>query len=243
MWRGLRTAVVIPAFNEADRIARTVATVPAFVDFVVVVDDASTDATWQVLSTLEVPHLHRLRHHENRGVGAAICSGYGHALAHEADVMAVMAGDAQMLPADLEVLLQALVENGAGYAKGNRFLHHDAHRMPTLRRLGSGALSWLTRRTTGLRVGDCQCGYTVLRADLARELPLAQVWPRYGYPNDLLALIAHHHAPVIDAPVTPVYAGERSGLHAGHVLSIAWRILRRHGQLRRSGGGTHFAAL
>ncbi len=232
MWRGLRTAVVVPAFNEVERIARTIAGIPSYVDLIVVVDDASSDATWQVLAKLREPRLHRLRHAKNRGVGAAISSGYLHALRRNADVMAVMAGDAQMLPSDLEQLLLALAESDADYVKGNRLLHPAARQMPPLRRWGSRWLSWLTRQTTGLRVGDCQCGYTVLSAKAAAALPLAELWPRYGYPNDLLALLAQQGARVADVPVTPVYAGEQSGLHAGHLLSISWRILQRHQQLK-----------
>lgn len=106
--------------------------------------------------------------------------------------------------------------------------------MPLFRRLGSGALSWLTRRTTGLDVDDCQCGYTAIRASALTRLPLAELWPRYGYPNDLLALIAGAGLCVKDVSVTPVYGAESSGLHPGHVLSIAVRILRRF-QTSRSG--------
>src|SRR5690606_2025808 len=116
----------------------------------VVVDDASTDGTWQVLECLHESRLHRLRHASNRGVGAAISSGYFHALRQQADVMAVMAGDAQMLPADLEQLLVGFVESGADYVKGNRLTHPAARQMPLLRRWGSRWLSWLTRQTTGL---------------------------------------------------------------------------------------------
>src|SRR5690606_24011661 len=101
------------------------------------------------------------------------------------------------------------------------------NQMPLLRRWGSGALSWLTRWASGLNVGDCQCGYTALRRSAAIRLPLEDLWPRYGYPNDLLLMLGHAGLAVVEVPVAPVYADEKSGLHAGHVLSIAWRILVR----------------
>ncbi len=96
--------------------------------------------------------------------------------------------------------------------------------MPALRRLGSRFLSWLTRLTTGYAVDDCQCGFTALCTDTAARLALDDLWPRYGYPNDLLALLRNISATVVEVPVRPVYAGEGSGLHVGHVFTIAGRI-------------------
>lgn len=239
MWRDHRIFVVIPAYDEARWIARTLSEIPACVDRVVLVDDASHDDTMQQARSVADPRIIRVRHAKNAGVGAAIVTGYLHALRHGADVMAVMAGDHQMLAADLPLLLDAVVLGGADYAKGNRLIHPLAQRMPRLRRWGSRALSALTRWSTGLHVGDCQCGYTALRAATAIELPLSELWPRYGYPNDLLALLAHHGARVSDVPVTPIYAGAASGLHVGHLFSIAWRVHQRARDLRAR---THAAA-
>ena len=80
MYRGHRIAVVIPAFNEEGAVARTVRSVPGFVDHVLVVDDASTDRTVNAARRLRRRGLELLRHPANRGVGAAIASGYGRAL-------------------------------------------------------------------------------------------------------------------------------------------------------------------
>lgn len=226
MWHGQRVAVVIPAYNEQRLIGQTLSQIPDFVDRVIVVDDASRDETYAALARCENPRLVRVRHRANRGVGAAIVSGYYRALREGIDLIAVMAGDNQMRADELPMLLEA-ARLGVDYAKGNRLLHPSVGRMPKLRRLGSRALSSLTRGTTGLAVGDCQCGYTVLRSSAAAALPLDDLWPRYGYPNDLLALLARAGASVRDVPVSAVYADEKSGLHPGHMVSIAWRILRR----------------
>lgn len=227
MWRQKRVAVVIPAFNEQARIGATLAGIPAFVDDVVVVDDCSKDETRHVVQRLAEPRLALVVHDRNRGVGAAICSGYRKAMEQGADILVVMAADNQMHPDDLEPLLQGLSQNQADYAKGNRFLHEKNADMPRLRKWGSRFLSLLTRLTTGYAVDDCQCGFTALDRRMAERLPLDDVWPRYGYPNDMLALLRRLDAKVVDVPVRPIYAGEASGLHAGYVFSIAVRIIRR----------------
>jgi glycosyltransferase involved in cell wall biosynthesis len=225
MWQGQRIGVVVPAFNEGRLIARTLSTMPPYVDRIYVVDDGSSDETWRCAGQCASARIVRTRHAQNRGVGAAIATGYVRGLLERMDVLCVMAGDGQMDPGDLPALLSAL--DRTDYAKGNRFRHPLAHHMPVQRRLGSAALSWLTRRATGLEVDDCQCGYTAIRATALERLPLADLWPRYGYPNDLLALIAARGLRARDVAVAPVYGSETSGLHPGHALGIALRIFRR----------------
>src|SRR5690242_20506622 len=137
--------------------------VPAYVDRIYVVDDASPDGTREAAERVADPRVSIVRHAENRGVGAAIVTGYRRALADGHDVLAVMAGDDQMHPDDLEPLLHAVL-GGADYAKGNRFRHPEARRMPLARRFGGEVLSLVTRRASGLSLSDTQCGFTALSA-------------------------------------------------------------------------------
>jgi glycosyltransferase involved in cell wall biosynthesis len=231
-----RIAVIVPAYREERLLPRMLARVPAFVDAIYVVDDASPDRTFDAAERFRDARDSRvraLRHAENRGVGAAIASGYRRALEDGHDVLAVMAGDDQMHPDDLEPLVTAVLA-GADYAKGNRFAHPAASRMPRARRLGGELLSAVTRGASGLRVSDSQCGFTALSARAARTLPLSELWPRYGYPNDLLLLLAAHGLRVVEVPVRPVYADEASGLRPWHVLSILGVIARRYARVARS---------
>ena len=169
MFRGRVVAVVIPACNEADKIADTIRSVPGFVDHIVVVDDGSRDGTASIARRAGAggePGAGRTEvivHDSNRGVGAAITTGYARALALGAHATAVMAGDGQMDPADLPGLLAPVVSGQVEYAKGNRFAWPGGWRMmPPVRMLGGAALSWLTRLASGYwHVGDSQCGYTV----------------------------------------------------------------------------------
>ena len=186
MLAGARIGVVVPAYQEEGLIGRTLAALPDNVDIVVVVDDASNDRTASVARACGDRRVCIVVHPENRGVGAAIVTGYRHALDQGADVLAVMAGDNQMHPDDLAALLEPVLGGSADYAKGNRLLHPEARKMPWARRYAGRMLAALTRLATGLDIGDSQCGYTALGASAARQLPLEQLWPRYGYPNDLL---------------------------------------------------------
>ena len=229
MYRGLTTAVVIPAFNEERAIAAAVRAVPGFVDHVIVVDDASRDATAR-RAAAEDRRLEILRHGANRGVGAAIVSGYRRALALGLDATAVMAGDGQMDPRDLTRLLDPLAERRADYAKGNRFAHPDLWRtMPVARIAGNVALSLATRWTSGYRrVFDSQCGYTAITRGALERVDLDRVFPRYGYPNDLLARLHLVGARVVDVPVRPIYGPRwRSGIRPHTVVYPIAFVLAR----------------
>ena len=230
MYRGLDVAVVIPAFNEERHIAQTVRTVPDFVDRVIVVDDASRDATHRLARGVRRRGLTVLRHERNRGVGAAIATGYRAALAAGSDAAVVVAGDGQMDPDDMPALLDPIASGRADYVKGNRFRHRAVwHVMPFLRLLGNIVLSLLTKLSSGyLRLFDSQCGYTAISAGALARLDLGRLFPRYGYPNDILARLRVAGCRALDAPVRPVYGRSwRSGIRPWNALyPISWVLLR-----------------
>lgn len=238
MYRSQRVSVVIPAFNERQKIVDTVATVPDLVDDVIVVDDCSSDDT-SPQAMLAARRRARpsgvevIRHAENRGVGAAISTGYRRALALGADIAVVMAGDGQMDPTDLPALLEPIIAGAAGYVKGNRFRHPEIwSAMPASRIVGNVLLSAATKLTSGYRhVWDSQCGYTAISRDALMSVPIDELFPRYGYPNDLLSRLHVAGIAVVDVPVRPIYGDHwRSGINLGTVVHpIPWVLLRSWG--------------
>jgi glycosyltransferase involved in cell wall biosynthesis len=221
MYRGLRAAVVVPAFNEEANLAATIASIPAFIDHVLVVDDGSVDATARVaeaaggVKASALVKVEVIRHPRNLGVGAAVASGYRRALQLGCDVTLVMAGDGQMDPRDVPALLLPIVQRRADYVKGNRFAYREVlWTMPRARLLGNVVLSLLTRLTSGYRrVFDSQCGFTAVTREALLALDLDGLFPSYGYPNDLLARLWVAGARVVDVPVRPIYGpGWRSGI-------------------------------
>lgn len=245
VFRGCSIAVVVPAFNEADKLAATVRSIPGFVDNIIVVDDASTDGTARVAGRLSRRRgLVVIAHERNRGVGAAIATGYERALALGADVTAVMAGDGQMDPADLPRLLAPVVAGAADYSKGNRFLWPGCWRqMPVQRLLGNVALSLLTCLSSGYwRLFDSQCGYTAASRRALLAIDPRRMFERYGYPNDLLGRLRRAGARVVDVAVRPVYGPQwRSGIRPLRVavpilFVLARSLLGRLAQCWRSRG-------
>lgn len=224
---GVSVFVIVPAFNEAARLPRVLETMPPEVDHVIVVDDASDDATYEVARG--GPRVTAIRHATNRGVGAAIVTGYRRALAipgSARDAFVVMAGDGQMDPSDLPALVEPIARGEAGYVKGDRFAHPEIGAMPPSRRLGGLFFSALTTLATGVLIHDSQCGYTALSRAACAELDLSALWPRFGYPNDLLAMLARAHVRIAERPVRAVYPHTQNKLGMRHVPVIAAVTLR-----------------
>ena len=235
MLHGKHIGVVVPAYNEESLITRVLSTMPEIVDYVVVVDDCSLDETTarvREFQTCENHHykLKLIQHEVNRGVGAAIVTGYYDAVEAGMNVVAVMAGDAQMDPTELEQVAGPVVRDEADYVKGNRLFTGEAWQLiPKHRYLGNAVLSLLTKIASGYwHVADSQTGYTVISANAVRLLPLEKLYPRYGYPNHLLVMLNVYNMRVRDVPVRPVYnIGEKSGIRVWSIVPrLSWLLFK-----------------
>ncbi len=225
-----RVVVVVPAYNEQAHIAEVVATMPAFVDHIVLVDDASTDNTTATALSVGDPRLVVERHAKRRGVGAALVTGYTRGLSltsEPTDALAVMAGDGQMVPADLERVVRPIVTGQADYVKGTRFSNPAVRAaMGTPRWVGGQVFSRLTALAIGQRITDSQCGYSALSRHAATRIDLPNLWPSFGYPNDLLGQLAARRLRIAEVAVTPKYGTEQSKLRLRHLPAIFWLIGR-----------------
>ncbi len=230
MLEGKTVAVVVPAYNEERLIAETIAGVPQFVDRVFVVDDMSRDATVERARAAGDARVEVLVHDKNQGVGAAIVTGYKRALAERVDVTAVMAGDNQMDPAELEALAGPVARGELDYAKANRLFSGQAwQQMPRYRYLGNAVLSLFTKIASGYwHVADSQAGYTALGLPMLELLDLDRIYRKYGFPNDMLVHLNVWNARVRDIPSRPIYGvGEKSGIRVRKVVPrISWLLMK-----------------
>lgn len=229
MYRSLVVSVVVPAHNEEKLIARTVSAMPALVDHVIVVDDASKDNTAEEAKSVGDSRVQVISLLENQGVGGAILTGHEQSLVLGADVSVVMAGDAQMDPAFLPNLLDPIADGRAQFTKGNRFYGRGSFAgMPRHRIVGNIALSFLTKAASGYwNLFDPQNGYTAISRSALERLPLREISRRYEFENDMLINLNILRVPAIDVPIPAVYGEEISGIR---LSTAAPRLL---GQLFR----------
>jgi glycosyltransferase involved in cell wall biosynthesis len=225
-------AVVVPAYNEEKLIGKTLTSIPALVDKIIVVSDASIDNTDEIVQNIaeQDSRVHLIRHEVNQGVGGAIVSGYIKARDLKIDVTVVMAGDAQMDPNDLTHIIEPVANGNADYSKGNRLFFGDSWNMiPHYRYLGNSFLSLMTKISSGYwHIADSQCGYTAISLVALQRFDFDNVYKRYGMPNDLLIKLNQYDFRVRDVHVRPVYnVGEASGIKLRTVIpSITWILFK-----------------
>jgi len=232
MYRDKKVSVIVPAYNEEKLIANVLKTIPGFVDHIVVVDDASSDRTGEIVKSKQEgdSRIAYVRHPENTGVGGAIATGYKWARDKGIDISVVMAGDAQMDPRDLPGLLNPIADGEVDYSKGNRLFTGKAWRViPKSRYFGNAILSFLTKIASGYwHVADSQSGYGAVALQVLKTIDLETIYKRYGMPNDLLVKLNVYHFRVRDVPINPIYGiGEKSGLKIYKVVfTLSFLLLR-----------------
>jgi glycosyltransferase involved in cell wall biosynthesis len=219
--------VLIPAYQAAGSLPGVLRGLAARLPpgNILVVDDGSRDGT---AAAAERADVHVLRHRENRGKGAALMTGLGHArdiLGWEWAV--TMDADGQHAVEDLDGFLAAVPGPRTGLLAGTRTRAGSG--MPWHRRFSNASTTGLVSRLAGRPVFDAQCGYRAYRLELAGILPPSG---RFEWESQALILAARGGWDIESVPVRTVYAGE--GSHMDLFRDTA-RFLRM--ALRMTGGG------
>lgn len=227
-------AVIVPLFRAPEEIGRVLKGIPPWVQTVVVVDDGSGDDSAERVRGIADPRVALVLHPENRGVGAAVLTGYREAIARGAEVLVKMDGDDQMDPAQLHRVVAPIMRGEADYAKGNRFLHtRELGSMPWARRLGNLGLSFLTKLASGYwDIFDPTNGYTALHASVLPLLDATRLHPRFFFETSLLVELGLARAVVRDVPIPARYGDGPSHLSVGGALA-AFPFLLVRGAARR----------
>jgi len=229
MYKGYKLGIVVPAYNEEKLIAITLNGMPKYADRIYAVDDASVDATKQIIRDVGDVRICLLGNGHNRGVGAAIVAGYKKALEENMDIVVVMAGDNQMDTNYLPMLLESIIKDETDYAKGNR-LSRPAHwrGMSKWRLFGNWVLTLLTKIASGYwGIRDPQNGYTAITRDALKRIGLDKIYPHYGYCNDLLVKLNTAGCRVVDVSIPARYGKEKSKIkYNTFIPKVSWLLLR-----------------
>jgi glycosyltransferase involved in cell wall biosynthesis len=169
-------------------------------------------------------------HKNNGGVGAAIATGYKWCKDHGIDCTAVMAGDGQMDPKELEGICRPVIYEGIDYVKGNRLIHRSSWLViPKVRYFGNSILSILTKIASGYwHISDTQTGYTAISNSALNAIELHKIYKSYGMPNDMLVKLNIAFCTIKEVEIKPVYdVGERSKMKIFNVIPrVSWLLIK-----------------
>ncbi len=190
---------VIPAYNEASRIAQVVRDAKRYVHTVIVVDDGSTDQTGEIAKkegAFVVQHL------ENGGAGAATMTGIDAARAMGATTVVTLDADGQHDPADIPLLLKPIADDQADIVFANRF--GQRNHIPAIRRAFNGIGNVVTLFATGKWVSDSQCGFKVFGPRALREVELRM--RGFEFCTEIVREAAQHHWRTDEIPTKVLYS-------------------------------------
>jgi glycosyltransferase involved in cell wall biosynthesis len=227
-------AVVIPVFNEAATIAGVIQAVAGqpLAREIIVVDDASSDGTWEVLqqAAKETAALRLFRHAANQGKGAALRTGFAQVTA---PLAIVQDADMEYDPADYGALCKPILSGKADVVIGSRFLGAGAHRVLYYwHSVGNRLLTTLSNMATDINLTDMETGYKVFRREIIQSIRIEE--DRFGFEPEIVAKVSRMSARIYEVPISyygRTYAegkkiGWRDGLSALRCI-VKYNLMRR----------------
>ena len=216
----LHVAVVIPCYKVTHHIADVIGRMGPEIEAIYCVDDACPDGSGKFIErTIRDGRVKVLYHDANQGVGGAMLTGYRQALADGHEVLVKIDGDGQMDPALVPQFVSPIELGLADYTKGNRFFYVENVRgMPVTRIIGNGALSFLTKLSSGYwNIFDPTNGFTAIHRSVAELIVNRKIDKRYFFETDMLLNLYLLRAVVQDVPMAAIYRNEKSSLKVRRV--------------------------
>lgn len=218
----MKLIVLIPAFNEEEKIARVIDSIPGQFENInevkiLVVDDGSTDGTGEI--TLSKNAI-LLKHKKNLGLGRSFQDGLEKAIEMRADILVTIDADGQFDPNEISKLIDPIIKQEADLVTGSRFMNKNylPEGIPWIKKWGNQRVANIISWTTGQKFHDVSCGF---RAYSKEAMLRMNLFGKFTYTQETFLDLAHKGLHIMEVPVTVKYFSERKSKMAGSILNYA----------------------
>ena len=190
MIKGKRVIVVLPAYNAERTLEKTISEIPdELVDELLLVDDASSDATVTVAKKLGIPYI---VHDENRGYGGNQKTCYAEALRRGADIVIMLHPDYQYSPKLIGAMAWLVSSDHFDVVLGSRILGRGARKggMPFYKYVSNRLLTAFENMFLGIKLSEYHTGYRAFTREVLETLPLNECSDDFVFDNQMLAQAA-----------------------------------------------------
>jgi glycosyltransferase involved in cell wall biosynthesis len=238
-----RIAVVLPAYNAAKTLQRTIDEIPMnIVDDVILTDDASKDNTSEISRSLG---LHTIRHDSNRGYGGNQKTCYTAALARGADIVVMLHPDYQYTPKLVTAMASMIAYDQFDYVLASRILGKGALAggMPLYKYISNRALTFAENILLGQKISEYHTGYRAWSRQVLERLPLMACSDDFVFDNQMIAQATYFGFRVGEISCPTKYFPEASSINFSRSVTYGLGVLETAGQFRARKWGLGRAAI
>src|SRR3954449_12795562 len=202
----MKLSILMPVFNERTVVERCISLVLAaplpetMERELVIIDDCSTDGTWDILQRLArtLPEIHLHRHERNSGKGAAVRTAIDKAAG---DFALIQDADLEYDPSEYPRLMRPLLDGHADAVFGSRYLAGEQSRvLPFWHSMINKSLTLVSNMFCNLALTDMETCYKVFRTDLLKSIPIRS--DRFGFEPEIVMKSAKRKLRIYEVPIS-----------------------------------------
>ncbi|HJZ97149.1 MAG TPA: glycosyltransferase [Candidatus Solibacter sp.] len=244
--KGKRIGILIVTYNAISTLVPVLKRIPPTVwenvEEVVVFDDASQDATFELAMGLKavcgLPKLHVLKHPKNLGYGGNQKAGYRYFIDKGFDVVILLHGDGQYAPEILAHMYHPIVEGEADAVFGSRMMRTYGGPlkggMPLYKFAGNRILTILENRALGLRLTEFHSGYRAYNLHALAQIDFSKMTDDFHFDTEIIIKLHHQHMKIHEVPIPTYYGTELCNVDGLRYAKDVMRAVRRYRQTCRS---------